>query len=239
MPALPLLPPVLHSKASRLMVALSAVAMAIGFSSCANVRYPLTPEAAANLKPGEGWIVATFSAKSFNRDGETVDGSGRAIVGVKGEDSGPSAALMPMVMPVNRHPLMIGGGTDSQVVAVPVPAGNYSITNWTIQDYAITAGVTFSNRLPMDVPFQVRPGEATYVGRIQPVSIYGKNLIGLRVPGAAFVIITDEYQTDASRISNYYPSIRRSSIRRSNVPDAYKKEMKRIAETPQKFLGLF
>ncbi len=224
---------------ARLRAALPAVAVAAALSSCVNVRYPATPEAVANLKPGEGLIVATFSAKSFNRKGETVDGSGRASVHVRGEDSGPMAVLMPHVMPVNRNPHLMGGGNASDVVAVPVPAGNYSITGWTIQDHAVTAGVTFSNRLPMNVPFQVRPGEATYVGCIQPVSIYGKNIIGMRVPGAAFVIISDEFQKDAPRISSRYPSIRRSSIRKSEVPAGYKSEMKRIAETPQKFLGLF
>lgn len=228
-----------RSKFLHLRFALPVVAMTAALSSCVSVRYPATPEAAANLTPGEGLIVATFSAKSFNRKGETVDGSGRASVHAKGEGSGPLAVLMPHVMPENRNPHLMGGGNASEVVAVPVPAGNYSITGWTIQDHAVTAGVTFSNRLPMNVPFQVRPGEATYIGCIQPVSIYGKNLIGMRVPGAAFVIISDEFQTDAAKISNYYPSIRRSAIRKSDVPAGYKSEMKRIAETPEKFLGLF
>ena len=229
----------LKSTFARALFALSALAMTLGLSSCVNVRYPLTPEAAANLKPGEGLIVATFSAKSFNRAGETVSGTGRASVYVKEESSGEMVILMPHVMPQNRNPHMMGGGNASEVVAVPVPAGNYSITGWTIQDHAVTAGVTFSNRLPMKVPLQVRAGEATYAGRIHPVSIYGKNIIGMRVPGAAFVMITDEFAADASRISKHYPSIRRSSIRKSNVAADYKKEMERIADTPSKFLGLF
>jgi len=218
---------------------IALMALSLGLSSCVAVHYPVTPEMAANLKPGEGLIVATFSAKSFTRSGETIAGSGRAQVNVKKEDTGELAILIPHVMPVNRNPYLMGGGNASEVVAIPVPAGNYSITGWTIQDQAVTASVTFSNRLPMNVPLQVRPGEATYAGRIHPVSIYGKNIIGMRVPGQAFVIITDEYAEDASKISKAYPSIRRASIRKSNVAEDYKKEMIRIADTPSKFLGLF
>jgi hypothetical protein len=223
----------------RYLTALIALVMAMGMSSCVTTRYPVTPEMAAKLKPGEGFIVATFSAKSFNREGEIVSGSGSASVHVKGKASSALAILTPSLMPANRGFIMAGGGTPSEVVALPVPTGDYSITGWSIQDYAVTAGVTFMNRLPMDVPFHVKPGEATYVGRIQPVSIYGKNLFGMTIPAAAFVIITDEYAADAHKISKFYPSIRRSSIRKSNVASEYKNEMKRIAETPSKFLNLF
>lgn len=192
-----------------------------------------------NLKPGEGVIVASFTAKSFNRMGDEVSGSGLASVHIKGEGPDRDAILMPLVFPDGSNPFGIATGTGSDVVAVAVPAGNYNITGWTIRDFAVTAGVTFSNRLPMNVPLEVRAGKATYAGRIHPVSIYGKNLLGMRVPGAAFVMITDEYAEDAPKISKAYPSISRSSIRRSNVAAEYKREMKRIAETPDKFLGLF
>ena len=144
-----------------------------------------------------------------------------------------------MVFTGGNNALGISSGTGSNVVAVPIPAGDYHISGWTVQDFAVTAGVTFSNRLPMNVPLKVRPGEATYVGRIYPVSIYGKNLLGMRVPGAAFVIITDEYTEDARKIPKAYPSISRSMIHKSNVPADYRKEMKRIADTPEKFFGLF
>jgi hypothetical protein len=71
------------------------------------------------------------------------------------------------------------------------------------------------------------------------LSVYGKNIIGLPVPGEALVIVSDEYQTDTARISKKYPSIRQASIRKSNVAKTYVAEMKRISNTPQKFFGLF
>ncbi len=228
-----------RSLLTRFRVALSVLSLAAAISSCTTVRYPLIPEAAGNPKPGEGWIVATFSAESFDRAGKSVRGSGVASVRAKHAQSGELAILTPRVVPPDGNPNFPGKERASEVVAVPVPAGNYSITGWIIQDQAVTAGVTFTNRLPIDVPFQVRPGEATYVGRIRPVSIYGKNILGMRVPGDAFVFITDDFQEDARRISNFYPSIRRSSIQNSDVPAGYKREMIRTAETPEKFLGLF
>jgi hypothetical protein len=228
----------IHAGVARQLIALAPLALALGMSSCTNVRNPVPP-GALNLKPDEGIIVATFASKSFNRAGEEVSGSGLASVHIKGEGADREAVLMPLVFPDGSNPLGITTGTGSDVVAVVLPAGNYHIRGWTVRDFAVTASVTFSNRLPMNVPLVVQAGKATYAGRIHPVSIYGKNIMGMRVPGAAFVMITDEYAEDAPKISKAYPSISRSSIRRSNVAAEYKKEMKRIAETPENFFGLF
>lgn len=129
----------------------------------------------------------------------------------------------------------IGGALASDVVAVPLPEGDYEITRWAVME----GDVTFSSRLPIKVPFRVKAGETTYLGRMNYLSVSGKNIIGMPVPGKALVIISDEYQTDVARISKAYPSIRQSSIRKSNVSQVYRSEMKRILDTPSKYLGLF
>lgn len=222
---------------------LLAISFGFGMSSCATVRNPVVPELAQKLKPGEGLIVATFSSKGIDRSGKEVPSQGAASVRASGIGSNKEVivSILPQLATYERNPMlpMLAGTRPSDVIAIPVPAGGYEITGWAVSDRAVTADVIFTNRLPMKVPFQVRAGEATYVGRINSLSVYGRNLLGMKVPGEALVILSDDYPADAARIAKTYPSIRQSSIRKSNVPELYKSEMKRIANTPHKFFGLF
>ena len=219
--------------------------LAAAFSSCTILRNPVTAERAAALRPGEGLVAATFAAKGVNRSGQEVRAGGLVTVHAKGLGSNKSVqvSIRPEIWKKEQSQLVplaaFGGSEMSEVVAVPLPEGDYEITGWTVMDQAITANVIFSNRLPMKVPFHVKAGETTYLGRMNSLSIYGKNFIGLPVPGEAVVIITDQYPADVARISKRYPSIHRSSIRKSNVPQIYMTEMKRISNTPSKFFGLF
>jgi hypothetical protein len=233
------------SVSSGLLRALIISALAVAVSSCSTLRNPVTSDRAAALRPGEGLVAATFASKGIDRSGRLVPASGRVTVRAKGLGANQSVRiiLVPEIFKKEQSELVplagFGGTEPSDVVAVPLPEGDYEITGWTVADRAVTADVVFSNRLPMKVPFHVKAGETTYLGRMNSLSVYGKNFIGLAVPGQALVIISDQYQADAARISKRYPSIRQSSIRKSNVPQVYVAEMKRISDTPEKFFGLF
>jgi hypothetical protein len=138
---------------------LSGVAAA--FSSCSIVRNSVTPERAAALKPGEGLAVATFAYKSFDRSGQLAPGCTRVTIRAKGLGANNSvqAFITPEIFKKEQSELMplagFGGTERSDVVAVPLPEGEYEITGWTIMATAVTAEVIFSNRLPMKVPFSV------------------------------------------------------------------------------------
>jgi len=223
--------------------ALVAMSLAVlgGLSSCTTYNVPVTPELAKAREPGEGFIVAGFTLNGITRDGEKVDTVPSVEVFIRGTGAtkGHNALLVPRVMSKRQDSLSMSFAKPNEALAIPVPAGSYEITGWRIMDAAPGGPVSFMNRLPMSVPFEVRAGEATYIGRANSLSIYGKNIIGMRVPGEALVIITDAHEKDIPRISRFYPSIPRSSIRRSGVPARYKEEMKRISDTPEKFFGLF
>ncbi len=221
---------------------LGLITIACCLASC-GVRGTIPTGTSHQLQPGEGYVVATFSSKGINRSGKEVTPLGMAFVNANGinENEKVKLALSPQFITTEKTstfplfpPLRQG-----ETIAIPVPAGNYEIIGWRVNDQAPTAAVTFMNRLPMKVPFQVRAGESTYVGRINALSIYGKNLFGMQVPGEAIVIISDQYSSDARKISQAYPSIKQSSIRDKNVSKAYKAEMMRIANTPPKYFGLF
>ncbi|WP_193213655.1 hypothetical protein [Luteolibacter marinus] len=177
---------------------------------------------ARGLKPGEGLIVGTFRVQTFNRDGEEVNGSVSGIaIGGKGGEKGFR------VSPGNFSK------TD-ETFAIPVPAGDYELNYWSITAMGYNQTMTVSNRLPMSVPFKVNAGEAAYIGRVDAISIYGKNIIQLPVFGQGMVVITDHYDAEAGRIARDYPLVPKNRIRRTDVPKGYLSEMKRIADTPQR-----
>lgn len=202
---------------------LSVLVISVFATSC--VTYSsLSPEElkARGLKPGEGLIVGSFHSRTINRDGETVDGNLMGME-VRGKNSGNNETF-------GIHPGQLGGESKS-VFAIPAPAGNYEINRWAITASGYNSAITVSNRLPMNVPFQVRAGEAVYVGRMNSLAIYGKNLLRMPVFADGVIVASDEYQKDAAEISKTYPTIQRSKIRQSDVPANYRKEMKRIADT--------
>lgn len=236
------------STPSSVVSTLLAVAAGLALSSCSSIqRRPVSPALAAAAKPGEGFIAATVVSRGMDRSGKQVPASGRVAVRARGTGSNKSvtATLLPQIADkeagafTNMLRVEFRPAVPSDVIAIPVPAGDYEITGWSVSDMAVSAEVTFMNRLPLKVPVQVRAGETTYVGRVNALTIYGTNILGMKVPGEALVMLTDEYEKDSQRIASFYPSIRKSSIRRSSVPKLYQQDMRRIAETPSKFFGLF
>jgi hypothetical protein len=211
-----------------------------GLSSCGH-RLAVTPEKAKTIAPGEGFILATTSNRGITRAGEKTPGRGFSDVIIQGTGprKGEQARFALWAAPGNEEAPISRHGFPSDLQVIPVPSGSYEITGWSVMEHAPGGLVSFRNRLPMKVPFEVKAGEATYIGRANTLTIYGKNLFGMTVPGEAIILVTDEYAKDVPKITKYFPSISRSSIRHSDVPAQYKREMKRIAETPEKFLGLF
>jgi hypothetical protein len=227
--------------------AVMAVVCSSSLVSCAT-HWALDPAAiqARGLKPGEGYIVATFRHATMDSKTQKITNTpgGAPIVGIKKEpssDQDGSILLEPRVAKLNAMP---GTGAASDVVAIPVPAGDYAVTAWVMNGQAMTTTIQVTNRLPFKAPFQVKPGETTYLGRVNALTLTGPNRLGLTVFGTGLVMLTDDFPKDQPRIAQFYPSIKPATIHRSAVPAEYQKEMARIASTPeertafQKLLGL-
>ena len=214
----------------------AAIAMAAtGLSSCSSARYPLDPGAlqARGLQPGEGYLVGSFHSATLDRKGRQGSRGANSSVYVQGTGAAKDhmAVLVPIVMPENRDPYLIGGGKPSEVIAIPVPAGDYEITGWTMTGSGSSGPVTVMNRKPIKVPLQVRAGEATYVGRFHALAITGRNLLGFPIFAEGMIAATDEFAADQPRIRKTYPSLKRTTIRRTDVPALYRAEMQRLADT--------
>jgi hypothetical protein len=223
------------------------LAVAAGFAallaSCSSGLYPLDPPAlqARGLQPGEGYIVGTFHYQVLNRKGEKGSRGANSTVSVRGTGGaakGTYVGLVPIVMPVNRNPYLTGGGEVSEEIAIPVPAGDYEIAGWTMTGTGSTGPVTVMNRKPIKVPFQVKAGEATYVGGYYALAITGRNLLGFPVFAEGLILAKDNFAADQGKIVKKYPSLKRTGMKNSGAAKSYMDEMKRLAETP-KFLGLW
>lgn len=231
-----------------LVISLSAVCVAFGLSSCATTtRYPLEPATikARGLQSNEGYIVATFKEMTVTSQGGqgTQGGMCKVIVNGVGGLKETKAELVPFVMPVNRMPNLSIGEYYSEVIAIPVPAGDYEINGWRLEGSVtnqLHSGTRLvKNRLPMKVPFRVKAGEATYVGHYLAVSISDKNLLNRATFADGFMLAKNDFSKDQARIAKYYPSIKNGAIRKSNAADVFMAEMKRIADVPRAFWELF
>ncbi|MFD0892462.1 hypothetical protein KBB96_13635 [Luteolibacter ambystomatis] len=227
----------------RILKAIGGVVMAVVFGgslvSCSGVLSPRGPESPAalqkrGLKPGEGYLVATFDKISLDREGGS--GPDHAVSWVQVERAGKPGGNFARLKPAVSHPiydLLIPNGRPSEVVAMPLPAGNYELTGWRVETNTGGGWIEISNRLPIRVPLQVNPGEATYVGRFRSIAVWGRNFIGVPVLADGAMLLGDDFSKDQSRISNHYPMIRPSMIHRSNAPATYQAEMRRVARTPR------
>ncbi len=227
----------------RTTILLFSTAASLLLASCTPFVSGLSSEALQKrgLKPGEGLIVGTYDFKSTNSSSMPAVGISNCFVKARGLDPGsPSNILIENRQGNGSVNIMnFVGGMAPGPFAIAVPAGNYEITGWTMTAPAYGGSVTVANRLPMKIIFQVKPGEATYIGKVNVLTRFGKNLLGLPVFGEGIMIITDQYEPDAKTISQNYPTIQRSKIQKSSVPKNYLQEMKRISETPRTWKDMF
>lgn len=212
-------------------------------SSCSSGLYPLDPPAlqARGLQAGEGYIVATFHEKTVNRKGEPGSRGAMSTVSIRGSGGGAQGTyvgLVPIVMPFNRNPHLAGGGQPSEEIAIPVPAGDYQIEGWSMTGSGSTGPTTVVNRKPIKVPFQVKAGEATYIGSYHALAISGRNLLGFPIFAEGLILAKDDFAADQAKIVKKYPSLKRTPIKDSGAANGYMLEMKRLAETPR-FLGIW
>jgi len=222
-----------NSAVRRLPILLLTLLAGSLLSSCSSGLYPLDPPAlqARGLQPGEGYIVATLDTEAVNHKGEPATRGAMALLLVRG--SGTAKGAYPTLVPYGRP-----SGQASKEIAIPVPAGDYEITGWSMSGAGSSGPVTVANRKPIKVPFQVQPGEATYVGSYHSTAFIGRNLLGFPIFARGIITAEDKFSTDQAAIAKKYPSIKKDRIRRSDAAKTYMSEMKRISEKSG-FLGLF
>ena len=206
--------------------------VALTIVSCTAPYRSLSPEALASrrLKPGEGLIIGKFVNKRSG-GGPERGAAGEITVASVGQSPQVHVALNQRTRSVLSDPManMISFPNDDGTFAIPVPAGRYEITNWRIQGTTID----IYSRLPLHAGFAVEPGKASYVGRVNVVTSFGRTLIGLKVLGEGVVLVTDSSSEDIPAIVRSYPTIKRSQCVVSSAPKSYLQEIQRVLNTPR------
>jgi hypothetical protein len=220
-----------------LLILRSCCTIAIAaLASCVPNYGSLSPSALQQrgLKPGEGLIVGKYQNYDYDSKGQEARSMvNTSMVRARQLGSNTRVTINNNNSPSALRALAPGANYSSNgSFAIPVPAGNYAIDGWAISAYAGNGSIIVLNRLPLHVPFQVEAGKATYVGKANVISLYGRSLIGLSAYDRGIIIISDSYEKDAKEITQTYPTITRSQIKPSKVPQLYAYEMKRIANTP-------
>lgn len=194
-------------------------------SSCGNGSVPLDPPslAARGLKAGEGYIVATFHSEVRPGDvpREKIDARSRLDIAGNGRQFSLTSAVNPAPSRSDRL---------GEILVIPATAGNYEITGWFMTGTGPASPITVKNPGPIKVPFQVRPGEATYIGRYEAQAMVARDFFSFPVFADGILRATDRFTEDQMRIADRYPSITRERIKRSDVPAVYQAEMGRFRE---------
>lgn len=235
MPSSITLPAMISPKqiARRAAILAAALGIAALASSCGNGSAPLDPPALAarGLKPGEGYIVATFHSEVRPADvpREKIDARSRLDIAGNGQQLSLISAINPAPSRSDRL---------GEILVIPVTAGNYEITAWFMTGTGRATPITVKSPGPIKVPFQVRPGEATYIGRYDARAMVARDFYNFPVFADGIVRASDHFTEDQARIASRYPSIKPDQIKRSDAPLIYQAEMGRFPE-PRGFSGRF
>ena len=85
---------------------------------------------------------------------------------------------------------------QGDVLIESLKPGRYEIFN---ADSFYSNGLSeHTSKLKNDIsmPFEIKPGRATYLGEFKALAVYGHNLFGMSVPAGARYIVTDQNERD-------------------------------------------
>ncbi len=214
--------------------------------SCGNVEQGVSPEGlqARGIRPGEAYIVGSFHTHVTNlgkKDWDPFvtmmvqDGHSR-LMARRAKPEGSQRVWIGNNWP-KTSPSLLGRPRKGDCFLIPVPPGNYVITESIADPY--NHEVTYSTKAPISVPFQVRAGEATDVGAIHVSALFGQaGLARAPVPKAAVVLVAEDHDRNAALIRKTFPQIGPMKITRSDVPRRYMQELQRLSVTKESWWSL-
>ncbi len=220
--------------------------VSLALLSCGSVEQGVSPEGlqARGIRPGEGYIVGSFHTHFTNLGKKDLDpfltmtlqdGHSR-LMARRAKSEGSQRVWIGNNWP-KTSPSLLGRPRKGDCFLIPVPAGNYEITESIADPY--NHEVTYRTKAPISVPFQVRAGEATDVGAIHVCALFDRaGLAGVSVPKDAAVLVADEHDRNAALIRKTFPQIGKMKITRSDVPRRYMQELKRLSVTKESWWSL-
>lgn len=87
-----------------------------------------------------------------------------------------------------------GAGT---VFALPLPPAKYEFYKYYMFQSGGTAQITYKPHQEFSIPFEIRPGRATYIGEVRAVNLFEKSMFGIKLSDGARFEAMDAYERDA------------------------------------------
>lgn len=209
--------------------------------SCSNYVQGVSPEGlqARGIRQSEGYIVGSFHSHFTNHGKKDwdpfltimVQDGNSGLLARRAKPEGSELISINNGWPKDS-PSLLGRPRKGNCFLIPVPPGNYEITESVADPY--NHEVLYKTKAPISVPFQVRAGEATDIGAIHVCALYQQaGLAGVSVPKAAIVLVADEHDRNVVLIRKTFPQIGRMKITRSDVPRRYMQELQRLSLTKE------
>ena len=154
--------------------------------------------------------AADFRYNRYNLHFKSLFKREKEIVGAVGATGG---ALLFKIYPAD-FVLEEGQGA---VFVIPLPAGEYTFDRFSFYLNEIMVEKWWRSEEGFDVPFEIKAGEATYIGEVRFNHLWGENILGMTLPGGCYVEAFDEFTRDSNLLRQQYPFLDKMPINRRSI----------------------
>lgn len=98
-----------------------------------------------------------------------------------------------------------------------LPIGDYEFYQYDMSSDTGMSQTRFFARQPFSQPFSVKKGESIYLGQFLARGDWGRSLLGLKVPAAAYFEVTDQYERDMGLLSSKTPTFDPANVHREVI----------------------
>ena len=88
--------------------------------------------------------------------------------------------------------------SNGAALMVRLPPGDYELYNFSSFINGYPSTTTFTTKSGFVVPFRVEQGKVSYLGEYLAHQVFGRSLIGLRVPAFFYMVVSDKAVRDIS-----------------------------------------
>ncbi|MDP0501484.1 MAG: hypothetical protein Q7P63_15430 [Verrucomicrobiota bacterium JB022] len=100
------------------------------------------------------------------------------------------------------------------VYLLALPAGEYELYEYGFYEQYYNTSITHRS-LEFSMPFEVKPGEVTYIGRFNAKHTYAENMLGTVVLDSGYFIVEDAFEEDLAHAQEIYPEVNLDSARKA------------------------
>lgn len=206
-----------------LAAALAIAALIIGAEVSAGVVSPLSEKEArsyAATDANTGYLIGSFSysgylpgklAAAFGSNDFRLNSYWMQFRSAPAEGQKPLEGRVGAkgTFLTNKYPkdFELPEGVGS-VFVVPLPAGRYTFYQYEFFQNAGNAQQTWTAKRDFDIPFDIAPGRATYIGELRANNLFGKNLFGITMSDGAAWQGLDESERDLALLVGKYPFLK-------------------------------